>query len=193
VTDGLLERECRRAGELLLGVLDEGYRLQRDPALDPSAVLRDVCARERELCRPAGIALELEVDPRTARWGTGLSEAMLERVARNLIVNAREALLRQERPWERAGRIEVRWSFEAGPPARLLLSVRDDGPGLDQHEALRGNPTGQVELASSKGSGAGLPSIRELVESVGGTLRAACRSEGGAEFVVALTADPARR
>lgn len=90
----------------------------------------------------------------------------------------------------RGGRVDVR--FLAGGPGRLVIEVRDDGPGIDPEEAphvfdryFRGrSASGRV------GSGLGLPIARAGVVAHGGTIDLVPDAGPGATFRVDLPLRP---
>jgi len=180
VREPRFDRECQRAGELLLGALDL-------PPTGPAPLmpaLRDVCSSEAAACSREGIVLETVLDPEAEAWWTRLSENAVERLARNLLVNARQAIARRTpRPGAPAGRIEVRLRLERGPPASLTFEVADDGAGWPS-EPSRGLPPARGLGAT----GIGLESSRTLVEAAGGSLEVEPAPEGGALFRIVLPA-----
>jgi len=97
----------------------------------------------------------------------------LMQVVRNLVRNGVQA----------AGRPEaVRVTLTAGADEHLL-SVEDDGPGLDAEALARVFERG---FRRGRGSGVGLTISRDLVEQHGGTIAAASGAGGGARFEVRL-------
>jgi nitrogen fixation/metabolism regulation signal transduction histidine kinase len=109
---------------------------------------------------------------------------ILERVVRNLVVNAQEAVL------EGAGAeellpVEIRLATEAGS---ALLRVLDRGPGLPSEE---GDRIWDPEFTTRrKGTGLGLAMVRQAVKAHGGSVSARPREGGGAEFRVVLPLAP---
>lgn len=78
--------------------------------------------------------------------------------------------------------------------AWLRIAVADRGPGIPPGEAERIFEKfyrGRHDPDAARGSGLGLAICRAIVEAHGGTIRAANRPDGGAEFVVRLPLDPA--
>ena len=156
----LIDRDMERAASLLRQALGQGSGRQ---AISNAERIEAICESESATCRGAGVALELYLEPaaRTgrARW----SDLALERVLRNLIQNARQAL----QAVGRGGTIRVWWErLEGG----FRLAVQDDGPGVP------------VELAP----GFGLASVQALTRSAGGRLAWHNLPTQGAEFTVQL-------
>jgi C4-dicarboxylate-specific signal transduction histidine kinase len=95
----------------------------------------------------------------------------VEHVLLNLIRNAREALVQ-------AGRHDGRIVIEAAQagPGRVMLSVTDNGPGLDPD--LVGQPITPFTSTKSDGLGLGLALSRSIVEAHGGTFEVENRATG---------------
>jgi two-component system nitrogen regulation sensor histidine kinase NtrY len=102
----------------------------------------------------------------------------LRRVFINLLTNAAEALNGRE-----GGEVEVvaRRDAERG---KIVIAVRDNGPGLSKEEASR---LFEPYFSRKKGgTGLGLTIVRAVVGDHRGVVSAASRPEGGAQFVVEL-------
>lgn len=84
------------------------------------------------------------------------------------------------------GRIELR-AEQRQAPERLLLAVRDRGPGIAPAErnALF-EPFRRGALAQGRGAGVGLALCRAVAHAHGGHLRALAREGGGASFELEL-------
>jgi two-component system sensor histidine kinase HupT/HoxJ len=100
----------------------------------------------------------------------------------NLIENARQALGGQ-------GRLFVRTAVRDGA---VVLTVADDGPGLSEcrQERERVFEPGFTTKDADEGTGLGLFIARRIASGHGGTLTAANRDGGGAEFTLELPAAP---
>lgn len=85
------------------------------------------------------------------------------------------------------GRIELGARLDNG---RILLSVKDEGPGLPEADLGRVfERFYRVDKSRARdpgGTGLGLSIVRHLVELHGGTVHAANRRDGGAIFTIAL-------
>jgi signal transduction histidine kinase len=109
----------------------------------------------------------------------------LEQVLFNLITNARQAML------GRAGRLTI--DATPAPKDRVLLSVRDNGPGIsEKHIDQVFDPFFTTKRSGRKiesaGIGLGLYICRELVDDNGGTITAASEPGKGATFTIDLPA-----
>jgi signal transduction histidine kinase len=115
---------------------------------------------------PAFAARQVEFRPRLA---PGLAPVradlhQIEQVLLNLISNALDAL-------PAGGRIEVETRAEAGPPAWVVLSVRDNGVGIAaEHLARIFDPFFSTKGAG-RGTGLGLAICKEIVSSHRGEIR----------------------
>jgi len=116
--------------------------------------------------------------PVRARGG----EVRLQQVAMNLIGNAADAM--EDAP-ER--RLEI--TLRDGP--RVLLSVRDTGPGIADPDRIFEPFYTTKQVGAAEGMGLGLSISYGLVQSFGGVIRGANHPDGGAVFTVDL--DPSLR
>lgn len=103
----------------------------------------------------------------------------IQRVFRNLLVNALEAM--EGEP----GRVDVR--LEATEEA-ISVRLRDRGPGIPDEALERIWEPGYT--TKRRGTGIGLPLVRQTIQAHGGEVRAANASGGGAEFTVVLPLEP---
>lgn len=105
----------------------------------------------------------------------------LNRVFRNLLLNALEAVQGQPAP-------EIRvWIERADSTVRV--HVADTGPGIDP--AIFDRIWEPDFTTKSRGTGLGLALVRQTVRAYGGDVEARNLAEGGADFIVVLPAGPA--
>jgi signal transduction histidine kinase len=121
--------------------------------------------------RGAAVVLDLPPDLPMAR-GVG---AELNQVWMNLIDNALDAI-------DDGGRIEVRAAVEG---ARLIVRVRDDGPGIPEDVRSHIFDPFYTTKGVGEGTGLGLDIVRRLVEGNDGAVQVETGS-GGTEFRVGL-------
>jgi two-component system sensor histidine kinase KdpD len=172
--------------DTLVGNLLDLSRLQMgsiNPLLDEvdlasaaTWALEPLAGRER-------VRLALADDARTAHTDPGL----LDRVLANLLENA----LR----YTPAGSVvEVTSAAEPGPEPRVLLAVRDHGPGIPagSRAALFAPFQRLGDVPHGDGLGLGLAVARGLAEAMGGRLGAGDTPGGGLTMVVDLPATAPR-
>lgn len=128
---------------------------------------------------PASIEHELDAAPDVPRV-TAHHDA-LSRAFANLLLNSAEAM------GDGPGRISVALSSADGT---VTVRVRDTGPGIPPEQL--GRIWEPDFTTKTRGSGLGLAIVRQTVQAHGGTIRAANRPEGGAEFEVELPVAGAR-
>jgi signal transduction histidine kinase len=107
----------------------------------------------------------------------------LERAVRNLVANALDAQASSTQidqpPVELALDLEASWA---------RLTVRDRGPGLPVGAESR---IWEPDFTTKRrGTGLGLPLVRQVLEAHGGSVTAERRVGGGAEFQVLLPLMP---
>jgi signal transduction histidine kinase len=195
------------------------------PATHPFPPIEDLAdelvALESPLQALAGadVRLEIECSPCPGRLGLN-SEALL-RILFNLVGNAVEAMRGQAPPAAdrrkliriaaRRGRGDglIRSANAGRSPETVVLSIRDNGPGIAPGDLLRvfdrgfstraeaeADPkaeSGQLARPSAGGArprGHGLAIVRRLVESAGGAIRVVSSFGFGARFDVELPLAP---
>jgi C4-dicarboxylate-specific signal transduction histidine kinase len=126
---------------------------------------------------PSGQGVQL--DYRRAPGVTVLSRpGELEQVVFNIFLNAAQAM-------DGAGRIEARARAE---DARVVLSIRDSGPGIPPQHLARVFDPFFTTKAPGEGTGLGLAISYEIVHELGGAIHAANDPRGGARFEIVLPA-----
>ncbi len=112
---------------------------------------------------------------RAARCPVALDRALMRRVLANLCANAVEAA--------RPARARIHLGI-ARARARAVLTVADEGPGIDRD--LRDRIFNPYFTTKGTGTGLGLAIVKKLVLQHGGDIQAGERPGGGASFTVAL-------
>jgi two-component system, NtrC family, sensor kinase len=143
--------------------------------IDLAAVVRQSVSICEHLVERGGVTLGIAIDPElpVVRAISG----QLEQVLINLITNAVHAV-------ENGGRVMVRARAES--PASVLLEVADSGPGISEDDHQRIFEPFFTTKPDGKGTGLGLPIVRNIVEQHHGEIRVARSDLGGASFRVIL-------
>lgn len=123
--------------------------------------------------RDATVHLDL---PDAPVWVQG-GEVRLQQVILNLITNATDAMAE-------ADRREVHVTLTPGAP--VLLSVRDNGPGIEEPDRVFEPFYSTKKIGEAEGVGLGLSISYGLVQSFGGNIRGQNHPDGGAIFTVEL-------
>ncbi|HVN37081.1 MAG TPA: HAMP domain-containing sensor histidine kinase [Myxococcota bacterium] len=154
-------------------------RFARDEEMRVSAVrLADVVDSALETFRDRVARSGIELVRETSGEGEIRGDAeKLRRVVINLVSNAIEAV---DGGTAKGGHVAVGVG-ENLAGTEVWLRVADDGPGLDADALSKiWNP---FYTSKPNGTGLGLPIVKKLVEAHGGSIEAAARPGGGAEFV----------
>jgi signal transduction histidine kinase len=143
--------------------------VQTEQQVDVREVVRDVLWMTRILGRTKYV--QVEFTPPAAAMVARLVPAQVQQVVLNLVTNSADALARSPR-----GRICISLSCEQG---FLHLSVADNGPGLS--EEAQGHLFEPLFTTKQPGlgTGLGLPLVRQLVMSWGGTVEIETRAGEG--------------
>jgi two-component system sensor histidine kinase BaeS len=181
---GIILAESRRLERLVRDLLDLAKLESRQFSLDLVAVDLDELVRDsvdgfrREVER-AGLRLDLVP---SATGGAGVTaQADPDRLAQ-VVANLTENALKYA-----SAAITV---AVVADPAGPRVEVADDGPGIAPedlpHVFERLYVAGHQPVRKEVGSGLGLAIVRELVDAMGGTVRAEAAPGGGARMVVTL-------
>ncbi|HYJ59833.1 MAG TPA: PAS domain-containing protein [Actinomycetota bacterium] len=173
---------ARRLDRLVLNLLDLD-RLARG-IVEPKRTMTDVGALVRRVVAESELVSDtrLRTDVRSAMQA--VDPAKVERIVENLLANA-------ARHTPAAATI---WVSLVPADAGVLLTVEDDGPGIDPaladaiFEPFRQGPDAPQH---APGVGVGLTLVRRFAELHGGRAWVEPRAGGGASFRVFLPADPA--
>lgn len=110
-----------------------------------------------------------------------VDEMQIRQVLFNLIRNAQEAM-------PEGGSVRVTLADE---PCRVVLSVEDEGTGIDS--ALVENVFDPFVTTKQTGTGLGLAVTRQIVQSHSGQIRCEPGSTGGARFVIEFSREPSEQ
>lgn len=169
----ILEEEIARLDRLARSFAQFGRMPEGPPSrVDLRELLDGLAAR-------IGKAAPLEVHAGEAPAEVIGHPDALERVVRNLVVNAQEATAEGGKAALEAVRVELRAEF-----GHAVIRVLDRGPGLPAGDVDR---IWEPEFSTRrKGTGLGLPFVRRIVEAHEGRVKAWNRVGGGAEFRIEL-------
>jgi PAS domain S-box-containing protein len=143
--------------------------------VDLAGVVRQSVSICEHLVDRGGIALAVEVDPELPIIQAIAGQ--LEQVLINLITNAVHAV-------ENGGRVIVRAQAES--PSTVMLEVADSGPGVGDDDRERIFEPFFTTKPDGKGTGLGLPIVRNIVEQHHGQISVSRSDLGGAAFRVIL-------
>ena len=157
--------------------------LERE-ALDPAALLGELCALMRVRAEAKGLKLLLDVDPRLP----GALQCDLTRL-RQILLN----LLGNAIKFTPAGSVTLRCRHLDSEPPQLLFEVEDTGIGIPAGDPERlfeafvqGDPS---DARAFGGSGLGLAISRSLARLLGGDIVASALPAGGSCFSLRLPAE----
>lgn len=163
--------------------LEDGRRRLRIEPLDVTKEVTAAVSAMQTMAERKRIALTT-VFARATPWAMADRPA-LQQVLNNLISNAVKYS-----PFDRAVSVEV----EPGAAGKLVLRVRDQGPGItavempqlfQKYVCLSARPTG-----GEQSTGLGLAIVKQLVIAMGGTVHCESAPGKGAVFVVELPVAP---
>lgn len=175
-----------REGERLNHLITDFLRFARPRELDKKMTdlghlcreLAEVLAHDPEVGRAQ---LVVEADPDVL---ADVDADMLKQVLWNLARNAAEAMLARSGPVGPIGRICL--GAKRAPPF-VLLSVTDDGPGMDGDVLKR--MFDPFFTTKERGTGLGLAIAHSIVEAHGGTMLVSSTLGQGTEMVLRLPTD----
>jgi signal transduction histidine kinase len=128
---------------------------------------------------PEGVAFE--VDPRIDGIGLITDEALLQRALINLLINAAEATTGR-RGGAGDGVVAVRADLNTAD--RVAIRIEDNGPGIPAE--LMDRIFNPFFTTKDDGTGLGLAIVHQIAETLGGSIRAANRTSGGAVFTLLI-------
>ena len=156
-------------------IVGDLLRFARPRIGDGQADLREVIRRAVSVAQYSQPmkGVEVDVDEPSGPVVVFGDAGRLEQVLLNLLLNAGRAMAG-------TGRVQV---LVEQNPTDVLVRVRDEGSGIPEEDLGR---IFDPFFTRSEGTGLGLAVSYGLVRAHGGSLTAANRPEGGAEFVIRL-------
>jgi nitrogen fixation/metabolism regulation signal transduction histidine kinase len=172
-----LKAEVRQLNQMVKDFLDVGRpaQMQRSP-FAWTKLLEQVERSVRHQLTAKGITIE---PSGPADLWINADQEQMRLVLLNLLLNAIEAVPEN-------GQIGVE-AEEADDPREIILSLTDNGPGIEPEDLSR-----IFEPYFTKrpgGTGLGLALVRRIVEEHGGRIHAANQPQGGARFEIRLPAE----
>lgn len=168
-----IRREAERMAALAASFSEYAHLPAPRPTwVDPATILA-------EIARDAPEGVMVNVDLPNQHFPIFIDRDELERLLRNLVKNACEAMAGQ-------GRLDLSLRYEAG---RVLLEVRDDGPGMDDQTLRHALQPGFT--TKDGGSGLGLSLVRGAVIRYGGKLELESTPGRGTVVRIRLPLEPA--
>lgn len=172
-----IQDQITRVTDIVQSLLDRTRR----PAIATSPVAPgEVVERLAELVRPSlvGRGIELAIDVAPDLPSVAVDRTELEQALLNLVTNAIDAM-------PGGGRLSLAARREDG---RVALVVGDSGDGIPPADLARVFDPLFTTKPKGKGTGLGLPILREVVEAHGGTVRLESREGQGTIALVCLPA-----
>ncbi len=149
--------------------------------VDLAAVVRASVSICEHLVERGGISLTVEVDPELP--AIQAIAGQLEQVLINLITNAVHAV-EATGEGDTSGQVVVRAQVES--PSAVLLEVADSGTGVSEEEAAKIFEPFFTTKPDGKGTGLGLPIVRNIIDQHHGEISVTRSDLGGAAFRVIL-------
>lgn len=115
--------------------------------------------------------ISLSFDLKARGFGVLCDETQLQAVLINLLVNARDALAGSGQVHVATGHLSIEDDLELTQGDYLVLSVTDNGPGMDSEIAAKVFEPFFTTKPLGKGTGLGLSRVREFALSAGGGVK----------------------
>ena len=175
---GTVFREAERAARIVEHLLlFAGRRRVPQRPVNIAVLAARVAALRSKACKAAGIEIVRHVDtdlpPVTGH------RLMLQQALLNVVLNAEQAI------GSGGGTITLAASCDV-ERHRLVLTVRDSGPGISEEALPRVFEPFFTTKDVGKGTGLGLALTYGIITDHGGTVRAGNHPEGGAVFTIDL-------
>jgi PAS domain S-box-containing protein len=184
-----IERAAQRSAELTRQLLT----FSRKQVIEPRPVcLNDsVADLAKTLGRLIGEHIALEFHPQTDLWRVMVDPAQVDQILANLATNARDAMPRGGHLVIRTENCEIDEVFCEEHPGLepgdyVMLSVSDDGMGMDAQTSQHIFEPFYTTKIAGKGTGLGLATVRGVVDQNGGIIDLVSAPGKGTEFRILL-------
>ena len=178
---GRISELARRMGRIIKN-LRAFARQESAPLVDVDIVAVIDAVIEISETKAKAAEVELIWQPPSNPVWVRAGDVRLQQVILNLVANAIDAMEGQT-----SGRVEL----DVRTDQRVIVSVRDTGPGIEQPEKIFDPFYSTKSVGSAEGMGLGLSISYGLVQSFGGDIRGRNHEDGGAMFTVEL--DPSQK
>jgi PAS domain S-box-containing protein len=168
-------REIERAAQRSADLTRQLLTFSRKQVIEP----RPICLNEsvadlaKTLGRLIGEHIALEFHPQPGLWRVMIDPAQVDQILANLAANARDAMPRGGHLVIRTGNVvadealcEEHLGLEPGD--YVMLSVSDDGLGMDEQTARHIFEPFYTTKVAGKGTGLGLATVKGIVDQNGG-------------------------
>ncbi|WP_417456740.1 ATP-binding protein [Kordiimonas sp.] len=172
-----------------LAKMEAGTLSLRASEFDPNDLVEKAAATLRPAAEMKGLSLNVHLADNAPKCALG-DASRIRQVLFNLIGNAVK--------FTDEGHVDVSMSFRPdGPGVRMMLEVKDTGPGFSASEAEKiFGRFEQLDGSATKsigGTGLGLSISRELAHMMRGTLEATGKPGVGATFVLSVPLRPVEK
>ena len=188
-----IQLASERAANLTRQLLAFGRRQILTPRIEYLCVVLLEMVKLLRLSAGERITIELDLAPEPSP--VLIERGQMEQVILNLVINARDAMpaggriVIKTRRVERAAAGSLAWT-ESAQGHDVLLSVRDDGEGMDAATMARAFEPFFTTKDRGRGTGLGLASAYGIVQQLGGSIQVHSARGQGATFDILVPHAP---
>jgi len=182
-----IEKAARRSADLTRQLLAFARKQTIEPkSLGLNAVVTDTMKMLRRLI---GEDIELLWNPADELWFVRMDPSQFDQILTNLVVNARDAILGSGKVTIETGNVVFNEAYchahpEVSPGDYVMLSVSDDGCGMDKETLARLYEPFFTTKADGKGTGLGLATVYGIVSQNEGFIKATSEPWVGTTFKI---------